>query len=283
MINQVRVRVAIVSFRCTDSLRALLSEIRNQSKDWEIFVWDNHSEVSHLLKEELETSDLVDWVYFCSDNIGFAKAVNEIAAVPGSWDVLLTANPDAKIISSLHPVIATCVQGGIAAVGGCLSRSGRRDCTNAFRDVGPLGLALRSVRGRARESLTMSTFDGDFRYVNGWLEGSLLAFSRSAWVKVGPLDERFFLYSEEQDWQRRARQQGWRIAQVSAALIAHTSMGSVSDNHEFKYRSQALQEQSRRQYIRKWWGTGGLFLYLSVTRMGMVAKRSFIGKSCRPA
>ncbi len=39
--------------------------------------------------------------------------------------------------------------------------------------------------------------------------GSVLLVRSEALDEVGPFDEQFFLYAEETDWQRRARDLGW--------------------------------------------------------------------------
>jgi N-acetylglucosaminyl-diphospho-decaprenol L-rhamnosyltransferase len=53
------------------------------------------------------------------------------------------------------------------------------------------------------------------------LSGALLAFRREAFERVGPWDERYFLYYEETDWLLRAAARGLRCAQVPAARVEH--------------------------------------------------------------
>ena len=267
-----RVRVAIVSFRRVDLLMTLLRGLRDQDKNWEICVWDNYSESSDLLRRTLRTVDLADWTHFSSENVGFAQAVNRIAALPGSWDVLLTVNPDTELVSSLEPLVSICREKDVAAVGSCSYKSGQPDCSNAYRDVGPFGLAIRAISGRGHERLITHSFIGGSRQIEGWIEGSLLAISRKSWSDVGTFDETFFLYSEEQDWQRRARLRGWRIVQVTEPLFVHASKGSVSGDPQLERRSSQLEEQSRRHYIRKWWGRRGLYMYRAISETGYFAK-----------
>jgi len=51
-----------------------------------------------------------------------------------------------------------------------------------------------------------------------WLTGSCLLFRTSAIEQVGPMDERFFLYFEEVDYQLRLREAGWGVECVPSAL-----------------------------------------------------------------
>ena len=39
--------------------------------------------------------------------------------------------------------------------------------------------------------------------------------------EVGPLGERFFMYSEEEDWCFRMKQRGWKVVYVPEAVIIH--------------------------------------------------------------
>jgi GT2 family glycosyltransferase len=55
--------------------------------------------------------------------------------------------------------------------------------------------------------------------------GAALAVRRAAYDAAGPLDEAFFLYLEETDWQERVRAAGWRIALVPEARIVHFVRG----------------------------------------------------------
>jgi GT2 family glycosyltransferase len=54
-----------------------------------------------------------------------------------------------------------------------------------------------------------------------WLVGSFLIARREAVDAVGPLDERFFLYSEEIDWCYRFWQAGWPVAHLPVMVVTH--------------------------------------------------------------
>lgn len=55
--------------------------------------------------------------------------------------------------------------------------------------------------------------------------GAAMAIRRSAYEDAGPFDERFFLYLEETDWQRRAHDRGWSVEVVEAAEVVHLVRG----------------------------------------------------------
>lgn len=54
-----------------------------------------------------------------------------------------------------------------------------------------------------------------------WVTCAAAAIARTWWDRVGPFDERFFLYYEDTDWQRRLRRAGGRIRIVSRARVLH--------------------------------------------------------------
>lgn len=55
-----------------------------------------------------------------------------------------------------------------------------------------------------------------------WATGAALLVSRRCWEAIGPLDESFFLYSEETDFALRARDAGFRLRYVPRAAVVHT-------------------------------------------------------------
>ena len=71
--------------------------------------------------------------------------------------------------------------------------------------------------------------------------------------QVGELDERFFLYGEETDWQRRAAQLGWTAALCPDVVAVHDGAGSSDDPS----RREVLFHAAQETYIRKWYGRRG--------------------------
>jgi hypothetical protein len=55
----------------------------------------------------------------------------------------------------------------------------------------------------------------------GYLTGCCLLASRKAWLAVGLLDERYFIYAEDADWSLRARAARFRLLFVPKARLWH--------------------------------------------------------------
>jgi GT2 family glycosyltransferase len=54
-----------------------------------------------------------------------------------------------------------------------------------------------------------------------WVMGACMFLRRRAFDEVGPFDERYFLFSEEVDWMRRATDTGWKVVFTPTARCAH--------------------------------------------------------------
>jgi GT2 family glycosyltransferase len=86
-----------------------------------------------------------------------------------------------------------------------------------------------------------------------WLSGAALLLRREVYETVGGLDERFFMYFEETDWQRRIKAAGWSIWYVPGAVIRHyedAASGQVAPLRHVRFN------QSRLRYAEKWHGPG---------------------------
>jgi glycosyltransferase involved in cell wall biosynthesis/GT2 family glycosyltransferase len=97
--------------------------------------------------------------------------------------------------------------------------------------------------------------------------GSALLLNAQALAQLGALDERFFLYAEETDWQYRARRHGWRIRVVDADAT-HEGAGtggdpSVREGHFFA---------SGELYIRKHYGNAGWQLFRAAGVVGALVR-----------
>ncbi len=81
--------------------------------------------------------------------------------------------------------------------------------------------------------------------------GACLIARADAAAEVGPLDEGFFMYSEEIDWCYRFRAAGWSVGYVADAPIVHLGGGSTR-----QVRPQMLAElyRSRVRFFQKHYG-----------------------------
>jgi GT2 family glycosyltransferase len=97
-----------------------------------------------------------------------------------------------------------------------------------------------------------------------FLGGAVLLLRREALVDVGAFDERFFLYSEDEDWQKRACDRGWRVRYCPEVTAVHIAGGTESDPVRLQLRLHAGIER----YVRKWYGSTGWALFRVATILG---------------
>jgi N-acetylglucosaminyl-diphospho-decaprenol L-rhamnosyltransferase len=163
-------------------------------------------------------------------NIGFAAANNRgLEHARGRYVLLL--NPDVEIASGTFDELVTTLDErreiGVASVvqnapDGSLQYSVRRFPTPWLA----LGEALCASRWKPlrrwreeepRTSAYRSETPAD------WLVGAFLIARAQALAEVGPLDERFFLYSEETDWCYRFHRAGWGVSHLPVMTVTHHS------------------------------------------------------------
>ncbi len=177
-------------------------------------------------------------------NLGFAAGVNVALSSIGPGKDVLLVNPDAlvgpEVISALRAALDQDPGAACAAPRLYDPNSGtyQRVCWHfptpirTWAEAIGLGPLLRSC---------------DF------LIGAVLLLRAEAVAQVGNFDERFFLNSEETDWQRRAHQSGWHVRLVDSAFAEHAGGGTGGD----AYWREANFYASVEQYARKWHGEKG--------------------------
>lgn len=98
-----------------------------------------------------------------------------------------------------------------------------------------------------------------------WVIGACLLARREVCQQVGGFDERFFMYAEETDWQRRIRQAGWEIGFTPKAEVVH--FGGASGAAE-KPRINRRFFESLDRYEQKHHGWTGLVLLRAAMVVG---------------
>jgi GT2 family glycosyltransferase len=257
------VTVSIVSFNTRDLLRACLESVaRTVGVSCEVVVADNGSSDGspEMVAREFPDVQLLP----LADNRGFAAA-NNVAIAGARGRHVLLLNPDTVVFPTTIAEM-TAFLDGHADAGICGPRILFPDGTfqscgynfptplTEVRTSKNLGKALRVVVGD--EPAPPS---GASPYECDWVDGACLMIRRSVIDSIGPLDEQYFLYTEELDWCFGARKAGWRIYALPQVEMFHyrgKSSEQVSD------RSLALLVETKLRYFRK---NHGLFTAVFVS------------------
>jgi GT2 family glycosyltransferase len=249
------VHAVVVAFHAPEALGRCLSAL---CRSVEVTVVDNSS------SQEVERVAARHGVRYLDpeQNLGFAGGVNvalrSILEIE-PCDVLLV-NPDAeldhdaieKLAASLHDSTATrrgSVAPRLVAVEGPEQRV-LWPYPSPFRAwFEAIGLGRFSVRAR-------------------FAVGAVLLLRWEALQEVGLFDERFFLYAEEADWQRRALDHGWATGLCADAVAVHAGAGTSADAS----RREVLFHAGQEIYVRKWFGTTGWWNYRAAVVCGAAAR-----------
>jgi len=190
--------------------------------DAEIVVLDNHSPrnpISGWLRRRREVS-LRRW----ANNRGFACGVNEACRLScGRWFLLL--NPDMTVREGFLD--------GVLALANRLEKENPRAGIMSFQlrnpdgsrqlSTGPfptfIGTILRLVLPRSRRKYHVLRTRK--RTEVAWATGCCLLVRRECLDDLGGLDESFFLYYEDVDLCRRARQRGWTVWYEPGLRVIH--------------------------------------------------------------
>ena len=228
------------------TLRSALESTGSIAVEW--FVADNGSTdgTAEAIERELPGVTVIR-----GDNLGFAHGNNVVLERARGRYVLLL-NPDIEIergtLASLVAELDERPDVGAASVihrgtAGHVLPSIRR-FPSPLRNLAEALFApkLRALRGLQELDLELDTYFEE--RAADWVCGAFLIARREAIGDAGPLDERFFLYSEEVDWCLRIRAAGWEIRHLPVMEIVH---------HEGKPTPARVAEEchSRVLYARK--------------------------------
>jgi N-acetylglucosaminyl-diphospho-decaprenol L-rhamnosyltransferase len=250
--------VVVVTYNAVPWIEPCLESVRGA----EVVVVDNGSSdgTPDVVRELFPDVQVVE-----HENRGLAAGWNEgIARTSGRYVLLL--NADAWLVGdALARLVAFADSRPAAAVGGprltnpdgSLQRSVR-----GFPTVWRLATEYFFLRKLAPGTQLLNAFyaggfDHDEVREADFLMGACLLVRRAAIDEVGPLDEAFFLFSEETDWCYRFVQAGWKVVFVPGAECVHVGGAShggrmfrenVRGHLRFlaKHRGRRSAERARR-------------------------------------
>jgi len=254
-----KLSVVIVSW----NVRALLQRaIRSIQQSWkengalEIIVVDNDSDDGTVAMVETQFPDvqLIANAY----NAGFTGGNNQgIRASRG--ELILLLNPDTEIKDKALQKMVNYLEDhpDVGLVGPqLLNPDGTRQSSRRrFPTIPILFLESTWSQPLAPKRLLARYYveerSAQETQLVDWVTGAAMMIRRRVVDSVGPLDESFFMYSEELDWCRRIKDAGWDIVYLPEAAIVH---------HEGKSSEQVIParhvyfQSSKIHYAEKYHG-----------------------------
>lgn len=180
--------------------------------------------------------------YAGGNNYGLRWAMGNLQA-----DYFWIINNDTYVESdAFSPLLAALKENQRQFVGSVVlsADTGRLECYG--------GGKLYPLFGKARllgKDLTLEAME-QMRQKPDYLMGCSLAFTASLVREVGLMDESYFMYSEEVDWQFRAKRYGIAIQVIPQSRLFHygsLSLGNRSTFYHY-YRNRAATRFNKRFY-----------------------------------
>jgi N-acetylglucosaminyl-diphospho-decaprenol L-rhamnosyltransferase len=248
--------IIILSWNVRDLLRTCLASLPLTQPSAEVIVVDSASAdgSAEMVRARFPAVRLIA----SSENLGYTRGNNlGLRAAKGRY--LLILNPDTEIVGdALAKMLAYMDSHSRVGVLGpqMLSPDGKVQSTRRrfptlltgfFESIWTQRFASRRLLDRyyGRDLPDHQIAEVD------WVTGAALLVRREAYEQVGGLDEGFFMYSEEMDWQRRMKEAGWQVVYFPLAQVIHHEAKS---SEQVPAATHIRFHSSKVRYFRKYHG-----------------------------
>ena len=229
-----RVAVVVVTYNSAALLADLIASLPAgmAGTEWELVIADNASRDASI--ETVRRLDPGARVVEVGRNGGYSAGINAAVDAASPHDAVLILNPDVRLRPGCGLALVEALRRpgvGISVprlenAEGELIFSLRREPTLARAVVPALIGAERAGRIPAWGEVVTDRRSYAVEGVADWAEGSTQMVSAPCWQASGPWDESFFLYSEETEFDLRARDHGFALRYVPSAIATHLEGGS---------------------------------------------------------
>ena len=235
--------IIIVNYKNLELLKLCLKSIQEhlsgENLDYETLVVDSEAQ---LETEPVLLENFPDIRYFpFQKNIGYAGGVN-CGIKNSSGKYLLILNPDIIITAGAIPKMLAHLKQNpeIGMLGPRLLGFNGKIQNSRFSFYRPSTIIYRrTFLGKSffgRKELSRFNLDNNQPtepIYPDWIMGSAILTSRQAVEKVGPMDERFFLYFEDVDWAWRFWENGFKVQYFPEATMLHYHQRSSRVGFDF--------------------------------------------------
>jgi len=221
--------IIIVNYRSKGLVKTCIRGVQksNLKMSYEVIVVDNASNDGciKMLNEEFPSVRGIQ----ASENRGLA-AGNNIGLRESTGKYLLIINPDIAVFEGMIEKLIAYIESHpqVAVAGPKLVNPDGTVQFSIYRFPTPITpLYRRTPLGHnswAKRALRRYLMFDKQRDINGpvdWILGACMLVSRTAYEKIGEMDERFFLYFEDVDWCRRFWAAGYEVHYVPDAELIH--------------------------------------------------------------
>lgn len=263
------VTILAVTYNNADSVEALISTLREeaQSLDLRVIVADNGSTDETVARLDAHPDVIC---IPTGANLGYAGGINHIRGLSGDCEAVLVLNPDLTVNPGAISAMLRRMQlsGAGIVVPRLLQPDGetyvslRREPT-ITRALGDAFFGERfSQRPVWASEIDFDRESYEHPHRVDWATGAAVMVESGLHERLGAWDEQFFLYSEETDYFRRARELDTQCWYEPKAVMTHQLGGSGSS-----IALKALMAVNRVRYVRKHHSARFALGYLQIVRM----------------
>lgn len=250
------ISIIIVSWNVRELLRACLASLPLGQPDVEVIVVDSASTdgTPAMVRSDYPAVRLAA----SADNLGYTRG-NNLGLEQARGRCLFILNPDTELRPGALDALQAYMQAHprVGVIGpqllwpaGAPQPTRRRFPTLALAFFESTWLQRLTPPGWL-DRYYARDLPADEPAVVDWVVGAALFVRREAYTQVGGLDESFFMYSEELDWQRRIRAAGWQVVHLPAAQVVHHEARSSA---QVPAATHIRFNTSKVRYYRKYHG-----------------------------
>lgn len=280
--------IALVNWNTRDMLLACLASVAAHAPGAAVVVVDNASTDGSA--EAVAAAYPHVRLIRNAENLGFARANNQVLAAVATPYVWLL-NSDTELRAGALDALERYAEARprLAVVGSALINPDGSPQPCAFAFPSPFAtwaewLYLPGALARWRDRLGALRPRRE-RGATDWVLGASMLVRTAAIAEVGPLDEGYFMYSEEVDWCRRFRDAGWEVHLEPDSVVMHHGGGSTRQMPErmlvelFRSRTRYFKRTLSAPHFRLyqamlWLGAAWNALYLTVRRLPNTSVRT---------
>ena len=214
-------------------------------------------------EEARALASAADRVVYPGRNLGFAGGLNAGIGV-ARGEILVLANPDVVVRTGALAALTAEARGTLVAAGPALFLDEAETLhLPPAEEPHPFDLARRRLPGAGAQAAFRRRFRRARHAAAGMerqetlpataLSGAFVVVSRRTLERVGPFDEGYVLYFEENDWQRRMRKAGGLLLRVGAARVVHR----YNQSARLEPRAAGWFVASERRYFETHFGARG--------------------------
>jgi GT2 family glycosyltransferase len=231
------VSIIIVNYNTTEFVRNCIQSIKSIIKniEYEIIVVDNNSADKTIASLENFFEDVK--IIYKNKNDGFGSGCN-YGSARSSGKYLWFLNPDVSIVNNIAEVFIDFMKKN-ESTGVCSALiTGMDDKYQyCFNDFPGIRWELQELTGylsnkRINKLNNRARLSGDRGLVTeiDWAIGACLFIRREIFEKVAGFDERFFLYYEDTDLQKRIKDIGYKVVLFGDQKVRHLGKSSIEDS-----------------------------------------------------